>query len=121
MRSSVNSYQIGLHDGKIYVRKTSLLRVFKEHLKYRKHIRSFWGNSSVANHEKKCTRTKIEQRWKIAMLVGYVEGCTGDVYRFIHLKTQHVILSRDARWMNIMWKAYVRNQKHISHGLHIID
>ena len=31
------------------------------------------------------------------MLVGYADDHTGDVYRFIHLKTQHVILSRDAR------------------------
>ena len=55
------------------------------------------------------------------MFVGYAEYHTGDVYRFIHLKTQHVILSRDARWMNIMWKAYMRKQKGINHGLEIID
>ena len=46
---------------------------------------------------------------------------TGDVYRFIPLETQHVILSRDARWMNIMWKAYMRKQKYINHGLQMID
>ena len=48
------------------------------------------------------------------MLVGYADDHTGDVYRFIHLKTQHVILSRDARWMNIMWKAYMRKQQYIN-------
>ena len=42
------------------------------------------------------------------MFVGYAEDHAGDVYRFIHLKTQHVILSRDLRWMNIMWKVYMR-------------
>ena len=55
------------------------------------------------------------------MFVGYADDDTGDVYRFIHLKTQHVILSRDARWMNIMWKAYMRKQQCINHGLLIID
>ena len=55
------------------------------------------------------------------MFVGHAEDHTGDVYRFIHLKTQHVILSKDARWMNIMWKAYMRKLKHINHGLQIID
>ena len=30
-----------------------------------------------------------------------------DVYRLINLKPQHVILSRDARWMDIMWIAYM--------------
>ena len=55
------------------------------------------------------------------MLLGYAEDHTGDVYRVMHLKTQHVILSRDARWMNIMWKAYMIEQKCINHGLQIID
>ena len=55
------------------------------------------------------------------MFVGYAEDHTGDVCRFIHLKTQHVILSRDARWMNIMWKAYMRKQKCVNHGLQILD
>ena len=48
----------------------------------------------VANDERKSTKTKIEQRGKVAMFVGYAEDHTGDVYRFIHPKTQHVILSR---------------------------
>ena len=51
----------------------------------------------------------------------YVADHTGDVYRFIHLKTQYVILSRDERWMNIMWKAYMRKQKNINQGLQIRD
>ena len=74
----------------------------------------------VANHERKLTRTIIEQRGKTAMFVGCADDHTGDVYRFIHLKTQHVILSRDARWMNIIWKGYMK-KKHINHGLQIID
>ena len=55
------------------------------------------------------------------MFVEYEEDHTGDVYRFIHLNTQHVILSRDARWMNIMWKTYMRKQNCINRGLQIID
>ena len=74
----------------------------------------------VANHERKSIRTKIEQRGKTAMFVEYADDHTGDVYRFIHLKTQGVILSRDARWMNIMWKAYMRKQQCINDGLQII-
>ena len=54
------------------------------------------------------------------MFVGYADGHIGDVYRFINLKTQHVILSRDARWMKIMWKAYMTKQQCINHGLQII-
>ena len=55
------------------------------------------------------------------MFVGYGDDHTGDVYRFIQLKTQHVILSRDPRWMNIMWKAYMRKQQCINYGQQIID
>ena len=51
------------------------------------------------------------------MFMGYAEDHTGDVYRFIYLKTQHVILSRDARWMNIMWKANMRKQKTYQPGV----
>ena len=94
---------------------------FKDHPKYRKNLRIYGEIAVVANHERKSTRTKIEQREKVAMFVGYAEDHTGDVYRFIHQKSQHVVLSRDARWMNSMWKAYMRKQKHINHGLQIID
>ena len=45
------------------------------------------------------------------MFVGCAEDHAGDVYRFIHLKTQHVLFSRDARWMNIMWKTCMKKQK----------
>ena len=71
---------------------------YKEYPKYRKHLRIFGEIAVVANHERKSTRTKIEQRGKVAMFVEYAEDRTGDVYRFIHLKTQYVILSRDVRW-----------------------
>ena len=94
---------------------------FREHSKYRKHLRIIGEIAVVANHEGKSTRTKIEPRGKVGMFVGYANDHACDVHRFIHLKTQHVILSRDERWMNIMWKAYMRKQKCSNHGLQIID
>ena len=90
---------------------------FEEHPKYRTYLRILAGIAVVANHERKSTRTKIEQRGKTVMFVGDVDDHTDYVYRFIHLRTEHVIVSRDARWMNIMWKAYMRKQQHINHGL----
>ena len=93
----------------------------KEHPKYRKYLRILGEVAVVAKHERKSTRPKIDQRGNIAMFVGHTDDHSGDVYRFIHVKTQHVILSRDARWMNIMWKAYMRKQQYISQGLQTID
>ena len=89
--------------------------------KYRKYLRIFGEIAVVTNHERKSTRTRIEQRGKTVMLVGYADDHTGDVYRFIHLKPQHVIVSRDARWMNIVWRAYMRKQQCINQGQQIID
>ena len=45
------------------------------------------------------------------MFVGYSDDNAGNVYRFPHFKTQHVILSRDAIWMNFIWKADMRKTK----------
>ena len=67
-----------------------------EHPKHRNQFRIFGVIAVVASHERKSTLTKIYQTGKRAMFVGYVDNHTGDVYRLIHLKTQHVILSRDA-------------------------
>ena len=59
---------------------------FEEHPKCREHLRIFGEIAEVANRERKSTRTKIEQKGKVAMFVGYVEDHTGDVYRFFRLK-----------------------------------
>ena len=45
---------------------------FKEHPKYRKYLRIFGEIAVVANHERKCTSTKIEQKpclWDIQMII----------------------------------------------------
>ena len=45
------------------------------------------------------------------MFVGYADDHSGDVYRFLNIKTKRIIMSRDARWLNIIWKHY--KKKHI--------
>ena len=50
------------------------------------------------------------------MFVGYAEDHSGDVYRFLNIHTKRIIMSRDVRWLNIIWKhdrrksMYARNQ-----------
>ena len=46
------------------------------------------------------------------MFVGYADDHAGDVYRFLNVKTNRIILSRDARWLNLMWKHYKRKHNH---------
>ena len=38
------------------------------------------------------------------MFVGYADDHTKDVYRFLNIHTRRIILSRDVRWLNIIWK-----------------
>ena len=45
------------------------------------------------------------------MFVGYADDHSGDVYRFMNMKTKRIIMSSDARWLNIIWKHY--KKKHI--------
>ena len=40
------------------------------------------------------------------MFVGYAEDHTKDIYRFLNIHTRRIILSRDVRWLNIIWKQY---------------
>ena len=42
----------------------------------------------------------------VAMFVGYADDHTKDVYRFLNIHTKRIILSRDVRWLNVMWKRY---------------
>ena len=40
------------------------------------------------------------------MFVGYAEDHAGNVYRFLNIHTKRIIMSRDVRWLNILWKHY---------------
>ena len=40
------------------------------------------------------------------MFVGYADDQPGDVYRFLNFHTKRILMSRDGRWLNIIWKHY---------------
>ena len=40
------------------------------------------------------------------MFVGYGDDHTKDVYRFLNIHMRRIILSRDMRWLNIIWNQY---------------
>ena len=42
------------------------------------------------------------------MFVGYADDHSRDVYRFLNIHTKRIIISRDVRWLNIIWKRYRR-------------
>ena len=40
------------------------------------------------------------------MFPGYSTQHAGDVYRFLHMKTNHIIYSRDLQWLGKMWHEF---------------
>ena len=74
--------------------------------RYMKNMRTFGEMAVVAIHEGKKMRSKLDNRGKTCMLVGYAEDHAGDVYRFLNIHTKRIIMSTDVRWLNIIWKHY---------------
>ena len=79
---------------------------YNKDTKFMKHLRSFGEMAVVAIHEGKNMRSKLDNRGKTCMFVGYADDHSGDVYRFLNINTKRIIMSRDARWLNITWKHY---------------
>ena len=74
--------------------------------KYMKCMRTFGEMAVIAIHEGKMMRSKLDNRGKTCMFVGYAEDHAGDVYRFLNIHMKRIIMSRDVRWLNIIWKHY---------------
>ena len=77
---------------------------YGEDAKYARSLRTFGEMAVVAIHEGKKMRSKLDNRGKTCMFVGYADDHTKDVYRFLNIHTKRIFLSRDMRWLNIMWK-----------------
>ena len=74
---------------------------YGEDAKYARSLRTFGEMGVVAIHEGKKMRSKLDNRGKTCMFVGYADDHTEDVYRFLNIHTKRIILSRDVRWLNI--------------------
>ena len=79
---------------------------YNKDTKFMKHLRTFGEMAVVAIHEGKKMRSMLDNRGKTCMFVGYADDHSGDVYRFLNIHTKRIIMSRDARWLNITWKHY---------------
>ena len=79
---------------------------YSKDAKYMKYLRPFGEMAVAAIHEGKKMRSQLDIRGKTCMFVGYAEDHAGDVYRFLNIHTKRIIMSRDVRWLNIIWKHY---------------
>ena len=83
---------------------------YSKDARYMKYMRTFGEMAVVAIHEGKKITSKLDNRGKICMFVGYAEVHAGDVYRFLNIHTKRIIMSRDVRWLNIIWET-LQNEK----------
>ena len=79
---------------------------YGEDANYTRSLRTFGEMAVIAIHEGRKMRSKLDDRGKTCMFVGYADDHTKDVYRFLNIHTRRIILSRDVRWLNIIWKQY---------------
>ncbi len=68
--------------------------------KYITSMRTFGEMAIVTNHENKKMRSKLADRGKPAMFLGYATNHSQDVYRMLNIKTNRVIKTRDTLWLN---------------------
>ena len=66
-------------------------------------LRTFAEICVTADTSNKVGRTKIDTMGRMYMFLGYSTQYAGDVYRFPHMKTNHIIHSRDVQWLGKMW------------------
>ena len=71
-------------------------------------MRTFGETAVITIHEGKKMRSRLDDRGKTCMFVGYADDHSKDVYRFLNVHTKRIIISRDVRWLNIIWKNYRR-------------
>ena len=84
---------------------------YGEDAKYARSLRTFGEMAVIAIHEGKKMRSKLDDRGKTCVFVGYADDHTKDVYRFLNIHTERIILNRDVRWLNIIWIQY--KKKHL--------
>ena len=53
------------------------------------------------------------------MFMGYSSQHPVDMYRFLHLKTNHVIYSRDVQWLGKMWNEFYSVPSNHSAGAYV--
>ena len=81
---------------------------YNKDAKYINHMRTFGEMAVVAIHEGKKMRSKLDNRGKTCTpyVCWICRRSCWDVYRFLNIHTKRIIMSRDVRWLNIIWKHY---------------
>ena len=94
---------------------------YGEDANYTRSLRTFGEMAVIAIHEGKKMRSKLDDRGKTCMFVGYADDHTNNVYRFLNIHTRRIILSRDVRWLNIIWKQYKKKSLYARRQVELVN
>ena len=89
-----------VHEQNIAPRYTTL---YGQDVKYAKHLQTFGEDCATADTSNKVGRTKLDTRGRMCIFISYSTQDTGDVYKFLHMKTHDIIYSQDVEWLGKMW------------------
>ena len=76
--------------------------LFEKEPVYGRHLKTF-GEVGICKDNSKKKRSKLENKGKYAMFLGYADNHAGDVYRMLNLSTNKVIQTRDVTWTQKMY------------------
>ena len=68
-----------------------------------RNLKQFGEIAIITDHAKKKVQGKLMDRGFPAMFIGYPDNHPCDTYKFLNLRTNKTILSRDAVWLNKTW------------------
>jgi hypothetical protein len=78
--------------------------------KYIDHMRIFGEMGVIKDHDGGF-KSKLADKGTTVMFLGYAQDHSGDVFRFLKIKTMKVVLSRDVIWLNQLYYHYKNNFK----------
>ena len=77
---------------------------------YIEDLRTF-GEIAIVRDNGNKLKGKLSDRGLEAMFVGYSEHHAKNVYRFLNLKTNRIMTSRDVTWMHLLYKDYIKEKE----------
>ena len=82
------------------------IMLYGQDAKYAKHLGTFGEICVTADTFNKVARTNLNTRGRLCIFMGYSVQHAGDIYRFLQMKTSHIIYSRDVQWLCKMWHEF---------------
>ena len=73
---------------------------------YLRALRTFGEIGVVTHYKNKQMRSKLDDRGRPCMFVGYPDNHVNDVYRMFDLQTEAIITTRDITWLSKMYGEY---------------